>query len=726
MRYFYILFFGLLAFSSFSQEQDAYLKELGVYDQTRRTLKDTTLVNTLNKACVDSMYTSPEKSELYAKSAIKISGDIENYKGQIEGYLNLGKTKIFLNEFDSTVVFADVALGLSKKYHFDLLVVKSIDLKGTAYSYKGEYDKASKLYFNALGKAEKIHERHTVKGYSNMGHVYLRLNNNKKCRKYSETGYALAKKYEDTAAMITTLNLIALIDKRQKKPDDALERFEEGLELARLTNSIERQSQILYNMSNIYFNKKEYDTGFKLFHESLDISKRNGTYLSIAIGFHSLAMNYVEVGRLQEGNTAADSALAYAHLSKNAEMIMEAYAVKAEALKTMKRHKESLYYLEFAYIYKDSLNIATLNEATNDNENSYNKGKKHMADSLLQIQNETKAAHDKAITDQQVKLRDTLLWISGLVLVLVIIGLYYLKKSNSRVKDQNLLVKQKNEEIQLQHKEITDSILYAERIQDAIISKEGQWQKISDENFILFKPKDVVSGDFYWAYNNEEKNLSIWAVSDCTGHGVPGAFMSMLGAGFLNEIVIENNTIDPGTILDLLRSRIVTALTQKGEAKTKDGMDISICVWDKSRKKLTYAGANNPLWIVRHKDSNRPDNVRKVTETEGSGLCLLEIAPDKMPVGYQFATPPPFTTRKVDVLAGDMFVLISDGFADQFGGEKGKKFKSLPLKQLILEIQNKPMKEQRSALDETFVNWKGDEEQVDDVCIVGVKVSSLT
>jgi hypothetical protein len=196
----------------------------------------------------------------------------------------------------------------------------------------------------------------------------------------------------------------------------------------------------------------------------------------------------------------------------------------------------------------------------------------------------------------------------------------------------------------------------------------------------------------------------------------------MLGTGFLNEIVIENRTTDPGTILDLLRSKIVTALTQKGEAKTKDGMDISICVWDKSAKKLRYAGANNPLWIIRHKDSPRPDNVKKVLDSKTSALSLLEIAPDKMPVGYQFATPPPFLTREIDVLNGDVYYLITDGFADQFGGEKGKKFKSLPLKYLILELQEKSVSDQRKVLDETFEQWKGSEEQVDDVCIVGVKV----
>lgn len=717
MSRFCLFLFTIVSFGVLSQERDPYLKKLGVYDQTRRTLKDSVLVRKINTISKDSSYTNALKAQLYAREAIKMAQNIEDYKGQVTGYLNLGKAKIHLNEFDSALVYADKALAISKKYHFALLEVNSIDLRGSVYSYMGDYEKASKEFFLVISKAEKIHERHSVKGYANMGHVFLMLTNNKKCRIYSEKGLKLAEKHKDTAVMVTTLNLLGLVEKREKNLDVALVHFERGLKLARATNSIQRQSQLLYNMSNIYFDKMEHDKGFALFNESLELGKKNGSFLSTAINFHSLSIHYSEINRYRESNIAADSAIHYGLKSKNFEMIMEAYAMKAEILKLMNRHKEALGYLGLAYAYKDSLKLGQLNDAALESESEYKKGKKEMADSLKQFQADAKRERDKRIADEQVKSRETLIWVFAFVLVLVVIGLYYLQRKNQVVKKQNA-------EIQTQHKEITDSILYAERIQEAIMSKQGEWEKISNEHFVLFKPKDVVSGDFYWAYNNSEKNLSIWAVSDCTGHGVPGAFMSMLGTGLLNEIVIENGTIDPGTILDKLRSKIVTALTQKGEAKTNDGMDISICVWDKTAKKLRYAGANNPLWIVRHKDGTQPEGVSKSITSKTSALCLLEIAPDKMPVGFQSTTPRPFTTHEVDVLPGDFYALITDGFADQFGGEKGKKFKSLPLKQLLLDIQEETSAEQRAILDSTFEQWKGSEEQVDDVCIVGVKVTA--
>ncbi|MFT6983719.1 MAG: serine phosphatase RsbU (regulator of sigma subunit)/tetratricopeptide (TPR) repeat protein [Crocinitomicaceae bacterium] len=722
MRLFYFFLFTVIPLGCLSQEQDPYLKKLGVYDQSRRTLKDTILVRKLNKTGSDSSYTNPEKGELYAKEAIKIAAKIEDFKGQISGYIFLGSAKVYMNEYDSALFYVDRAFDISRKHHIDLLAVKSINMRGSIYAYKGDLVKASDQYFKALSLAEKIHEKHTITSYTNLGYVFFNLANYKKCTKYCEKGFQLAEKYKDTSAMLSTINLLALVQKNEEHPDLALTQFARGLELAQAANSIQLQAQMLYNMSNIYFDKKEYDKGFELFNQSIELSKTSGSFLSIAGSFHTLATNYSEIGRHKESEIASDSTMKYALKSGNYEMIKEAYEMKSIIMKLTNRFNKSLYYLEIAYKYKDSLNLADLNDAVSESEDSFEKKKKQMADSLKQVQADAKVDHDNKISAQQVKARENLIWVFAFVLVLVGIGLYYLKRKNQLVKNQNSIVKKQNAEIKIQHKEITDSILYAERIQDAIMSKEGEWQKISDAHFVLFKPKDVVSGDFYWAYNNADKNLSIWAVSDCTGHGVPGAFMSMLGTGFLNEIVIENRTTDPGTILDLLRSKIVTALTQKGEAKTKDGMDISICVWDKSANKLRYAGANNPLWIIRHKDSPPPDNVKKVLESKTSALSLLEIAPDKMPVGYQFATPPPFSTREIDVLNGDVYYLITDGFADQFGGEKGKKFKSLPLKYLILELQEKPVSDQRKVLDETFETWKGIEEQVDDVCIVGVKV----
>lgn len=256
-----------------------------------------------------------------------------------------------------------------------------------------------------------------------------------------------------------------------------------------------------------------------------------------------------------------------------------------------------------------------------------------------------------------------------------------------------------------------------------MFSDQYQWNQISTNHSIFFRPKDVVSGDFYWAHKNQDQNTSIWAVADCTGHGVPGAFMSMLGIGFLNEIVIENKVIDPGEILNSLRQKIVSSL-DKEDSKSKDGMDISICVYNHTTKTLTYAGANNPLWIITDVAPITHLPYKSVVPASDNKSFLLEIAPDKMPIGKLFSNPPPFTTKEVSLNKGDKIILFSDGFADQFGGESNKKFKYKSLKELLLLSHLTSYNHQTKILGEHFEKWKGSESQTDDVCIVSVEIDS--
>lgn len=305
-------------------------------------------------------------------------------------------------------------------------------------------------------------------------------------------------------------------------------------------------------------------------------------------------------------------------------------------------------------------------------------------------------------------------------IVLFLIAGYFILKSNRLIKSQNALVNSQKEEIQLQHSEIRDSIDYAQRIQAAMINKRSEWDKLGS-HFIFFRPKDVVSGDFYWAHNKGD--LSIWVVADCTGHGVPGAFMSMLGFGFLNEIVIERDCSDAAETLNLLRSKIIAALGEKGENQARDGMDVSICVWNRKTNEMQYAGANNPLWIIRHKSSEAPTLVKRITTTENSALQLLEIEPDKMPVGFVDGNNKPFTNKTIQLFSGDTIVQLTDGYADQFGGPNGKKLKYAPMKRALIEMQSLQFDQQYEVLAQNFSNWRGDLEQVDDVCVVAVKVS---
>jgi len=257
--------------------------------------------------------------------------------------------------------------------------------------------------------------------------------------------------------------------------------------------------------------------------------------------------------------------------------------------------------------------------------------------------------------------------------------------------------------IEEKNKDIVASITYAKRIQTALLSGDETWNDISPEHFILFKPKDVVSGDFYWAHATD--TICLWAVADCTGHGVPGAFMSMIGNSFLNEIVVERGIFETDQILNLLRNKIINALEQKGSStKQRDGMDIALCMWDKRNNTLHYSGANNPVWIVKGNDS------------------VVELKPDKMPIGYYTEELKPFSIQQIQLEKEDIVYSFSDGYPDQFGGPKGKKYKYKQMQEKFVSIHKETLLTQKEMLDIEFESWKNNLEQIDDVCLVGVKV----
>ena len=308
--------------------------------------------------------------------------------------------------------------------------------------------------------------------------------------------------------------------------------------------------------------------------------------------------------------------------------------------------------------------------------------------------------------------------IIALVLMLGIIYFVYInyrnkKRANIALQEKNTQITSQKEEIRKQRdiaesqrdqiayqkKHITDSIEYAKRIQTAILpSLELFSDKI--KHFVLYKPRDIVSGDFYWVNEIDKKQIIIAA--DCTGHGVPGAFMSMLGISLLNEIVTAKKILEPDQILDELRQQIILSLQQKGTNHVKDGMDMTVCNLDIDSGKLKFAGANNPLYLVRDSE-------------------LKVYKPDRMPVSVHDRMEP-FTINEINLQKNDRIYMFSDGYVDQFGGPKQKKFLSKNFKNLILETKNMSMYEQGAKLNEVFEEWRKDIEQVDDVVVIGIEV----
>ncbi len=399
---------------------------------------------------------------------------------------------------------------------------------------------------------------------------------------------------------------------------------------------------------------------------------------------------------------------------------------------------------------------------------------------------ESKINEQKQVLNDQlakIKMQNLIIYLGILIIILVVIASLYIYRSYRIKKRTNKMLEQKNEEIMLQNEEIlqqkeeieaqrdeievqrdeiekqkdtaiaqrdeitlqkeeiTDSIRYAQRIQLAVLPPVGVLENIAPNNyFILNLPRDIVSGDYYWMVNFHE--YSIVAAADCTGHGVPGAFMSMLGVSFLNEIM--NKLIDEkhpipeaNEILMKLREKVIKSLHQTGaEGEQKDGMDIALYVINHTTNKLQFSGANNPFYLIKNKPTTLfriqtgehqfeytyegPEEIT-VPQLEGNNYYLTEIKGDKMPIGIHTDLDSAFTNNIIQIEIGDTFYIFSDGFADQFGGPKNKKFKYKPLKNLLLSFQDKTMIEQKEILLNTFVEWKGDYFQVDDVLIIGMR-----
>jgi serine phosphatase RsbU (regulator of sigma subunit)/HAMP domain-containing protein len=263
-------------------------------------------------------------------------------------------------------------------------------------------------------------------------------------------------------------------------------------------------------------------------------------------------------------------------------------------------------------------------------------------------------------------------------------------------------IEEKNGELEILYKQVTDSIHYAKRIQEAILPPNNFISQVLPDSFVLYKPKDIVSGDFYWI--EKKNNLVYFAAVDCTGHGVPGAFMSLVGHNILKDIINNTNIAKPSEIMDRLREGVVNTLhADKSGKETKDGMDMTLCCINYDTLELQYAAAFNPLYIVRDSE-------------------LVEYKANKFPIGMFIGEKTNFTNHSVQLRKGDQIFIFSDGYADQFGGPKGKKFMVGNFRKMLTEVAKAEPNEQKQILDNTLVSWQGEQEQVDDVLIIGVKI----
>ncbi|MFZ5553082.1 MAG: tetratricopeptide repeat protein [Bacteroidota bacterium] len=542
---------------------------------------------------------------------------------------------------------------------------------------QGNTKEALKNYNDALAIQKKLGDEYgEANSYNNISTVYLYSGDYNKALEYNEKGYELRKKMGDvfglaSSSMNQGIVYHSFAYREEKKGNSiaaaeyykrALENYELSLRLNTEAGDAEGVAMSVLNLGSLYLNLKE----------------------------KTKARHYLEKGQ----EMAAEI--------KSKSLLKETFQFKS-SLDSMEGDFKNAYFNYRNFIsYRDSLINEDNTKKIVEQKAKYEYEKRAAADSVAFTKQKEIAAEQIKTQEAQLESEKTQRYSLYGGLALIAVFSVFLFNRFRVTQRQKKLIEEQKAIVEEKQKEIVDSINYAKRIQNAILPDEKDFASLFTDAFVLFKPKDIVSGDYYWV--TEKKSFIFYATADCTGHGVPGGFMSMLGNSFLNEIVMEKNISEPSAILNELRDKVIAALKQTGNVgENKDGMDIVLTRFDLEHKKLLYASANNDFYIIRNNE-------------------LLVCRPDKQPIGYYNDTMKPFSQHEVQLEKGDCVYTFTDGYADQFGGAKGKKLKYKNLESLLMKNHTLPFAEQKEVLNDFIENWRGELEQNDDICLIGIKI----
>lgn len=609
-----------------------------------------------------------------------------------------------------------------------------------------------------------------------IGNVYYDKKEFEKAAEYYEKSLTLDKDLKNEKDIAASFNNLGVMFYELKNYEKSMEYYDKALQMNNSTGQEKEASISLNNIGNVNYDWHKFNEALTFYEQSLKIKEKIDYKKGVAISLFNIGNVYKELNKndkaLEYYNRSADVSKAQNY----SDILYSVYSAMSDLYSVQKNCEKSLEYLKLSVPFKQyALNVGQ-HRPLSEMQVKYESDSFRNIEEISMLKEEV--AKQKLITkelaernelqlalknteiekkDADIKMQKMQKYASFgglfflLLLALILFRGYKIKKKQNEIikkKNDDLLfanheIMEKNEELRqqkeeiiaqrdeieaqkdiiidqrdiataqrdqitIQKQEITDSINYAEYIQRAMLKADASVIEAVPEHFIFFRPRNIVSGDFYWLGKKGE-SLIIAAV-DCTGHGVPGGFMSMLGVAFLNEIVNKmpdkgsGTMLNAGEILNQLRDSVIKALHQTGkEGESKDGMDIALCVVNTQKSRLNFAGAFNPMYLVRNNE-------------------LTEVRGDRMPIGIFIKEKTPFTNYEIPLTKNDQIYIFSDGFADQFGGTKEKKFSSESMKHAILENSVKPMEEQKTALEKVHNEWKGNIEQIDDILVIGFKV----
>jgi len=683
------LFIALfIGFSSIAQLTDKQIQQIDSLKEIISTAKhDTIKINAL-VAWDDIIYVSDPELDLELNQQI-----VDICQTNLKNKLNAFELKKFKKPLGS-----------------------SLNNIGIIYHDQSNYEKALDYYKNSLNIKEELGDKRGMgAAYINIGLIHMSQGNFEKALEYFLKSLKIKEQIGDKRGMGTAYINIGLIHMSQGNFEKALEYSAKSLKIREELGDKYGMGYSYHNIGYVYYDQGNFEKALEYYAKSLKIREQIGDKRGMGYSYHNIGLVYKEQGNLKK---ALEYFLKAKKIRQQINVITD-LDITSEALsvvyKKLGKYKQALEMHELYMETKDSIAKMNAEEELYKFEVDKEYQLRKQADSIehanaIIIQqaenkvNNAQLAAEKAENKQHIleadQQKQQKYFLYGILALALLFGGFIFNRFRITNRQKKVIEIQK-EQVEEKNKEILDSIQYAKRLQEAILPPTKIIKEYLPQSFIFYKPKDIVAGDFYWM-----ESLNGWtffAAADCTGHGVPGAMVSVVCSNALSKSVIEEKIAEPAAILNRARELVIERFG-RSEKQIKDGMDISLCAYHSATGKVKWAGAHNPLWIIR------------------AGSKEIEaIKADSQPIG-RYATNEPFTAHSLQLNKGDTMYLFTDGFSDQFGGEQGKKYKAAKFKRFLLSIQDKDMDVQRQTFTKEFDLWKGNMEQIDDVCVMGVRV----
>ncbi len=602
-----------------------------------------------------------DKAIDYWNQSISIRRELKDEYGITLSQLNMGFFYYSIRDLAKAIEYWQKAeIGAEKINNLNLQTSALSSIAGV-YSEINELEKSKTIFLKLIDiKLKNKTDENLESNYFNLASVYFYLNDNKNSWYYVKKANQLAFSKNIIQEYCASFFLMGDLFNKEGAKDSALFYYNKSYLLSKEKNLSQLNGEAAISLATFYYEKKDYELALKYALESYNISYKANAPKEISESSKVLSWIYDKKGNLNE------------------------------AYKYFKKH----------IALRDSMN------STNKETDLFKKQLEFEVE-RDKISYQKEQEKKEALIKEEKERQRIILYSISIVLVLVILLAIMLyknfkqkHKANIELESKNQLIEHQKNIVDEKQKEILDSIQYAKRIQNALLANDELVSKYIPNHFTLFKPKDIVSGDFYWA--TEHNNKFYLAVCDSTGHGVPGSFMSLLNMGFLSEAIKEKDIENPAEIFDYVRKRLIESISKEGQKDGMDGILIKIDL-QKNAKLIEYVAANNEPILI-------------------SDNQIVELTKDKMPVG-KGENMSPFILQTIELKENETLYLYTDGYADQFGGPKGKKFKYKQLNELLLNSSSFDLREQKTILESNFNDWKGNLEQVDDVCIIGLKLS---